>query len=137
MFKTLLKSTDYVVLVIVLILFLIGLVGIFSAGYNTELNKDEHIKQLIWFGVMTIAMILIWSIDYTVFDIAGYGLYFFSVVLLVLVLFSSSMMGAKSWFNFGSFLYQPSELMKIYIYCACLKYLHFLVVKHFLKKIKL
>lgn len=137
MFKTLLKSTDYVVLAIILILFLIGLVGIFSAGYNTELNKDEYVKQLIWFGIMTIAMILIWAIDYTVFDIVGYGIYFFSVVLLVLVLFSSSLMGAKSWFNFGSFLYQPSELMKIgYILCLA-KILAFFSSETFSKKDKI
>ncbi len=118
MFKTLLKNTDYIILIIVLILFVIGLVGIYSAGYNTTVNKDEYIKQMIWFAVMIIAMIVIWSIDYTAFDIVGYCIYFFSIVALVLVLFSGPLMGAKSWFNFGSFLYQPSELMKIgYIIC--------------------
>lgn len=118
MFKTLLKNTDYIIIVIVLALFIIGVVGIFSAGYNTSINKDEYIKQLIWFGIMTFVVIFIWAIDYTIFDIAGYCIYFFSIIALVLVLFSGSLMGAKSWFNFGSFLYQPSELMKIgYILC--------------------
>jgi len=118
MFKTLLKNTDYIVLIIVILLFVIGLVGIFSAGYNTSLNKDEFIKQIMWFGIMIIAMILIWAIDYTTFDIAGYAIYFFSAIALVVVLTTNSLMGAKSWFNFGSFLYQPSELMKIgYILC--------------------
>jgi len=118
MFKTLLKNTDYIVLIIVILLFVIGLVGIFSAGYNTSLNKDEFIKQIMWFGIMIIAMILIWAIDYTTFDIAGYAIYFFSAIALVVVLTTNSLMGAKSWFNFGNFLYQPSELMKIgYILC--------------------
>ena len=118
MFKTLLKNTDYIVLVIVLLLFIIGLVGIFSAGYNTSINKDEYIKQIMWFGIMIIAVIMIWAVDYSTFDIAGYAIYFFSVIALVAVMFTTSLMGAKSWFNFGSFLYQPSELMKIgYILC--------------------
>ncbi len=118
MFKTLLKNTDYIVVIIVLALFVIGVVGIFSAGYNTNINKDEYIKQVVWFAAMLIVVIAIWAIDYAVFDIAGYFIYFFSTVALVLVLFSSSLMGAKSWFNFGSFLYQPSEMMKIgYILC--------------------
>ena len=118
MFKTLLKNTDYIVLVIVLLLFIIGLVGIFSAGYNTSINKDEYIKQIMWFGIMIIAVIIIWAIDYSTFDIAGYAIYFFSVIALVAVMFTTSLMGAKSWFNFGNFLYQPSELMKIgYILC--------------------
>lgn len=118
MFKTLLKNTDYIVIIIVLALFVIGVVGIFSAGYNTTINKDEYVKQIMWFGAMIGVVILIWAVDYTTFDIVGYCIYFFSVVLLVLVLFSGSLMGAKSWFNFGNFLYQPSEIMKIgYIIC--------------------
>jgi rod shape determining protein RodA len=118
MFKTLLKNTDYIVLIIVLLLFVIGLVGIFSAGYNTTLNKDEFIKQIMWFGIMLVAVIFIWAIDYSTFDIAGYVIYVFSAIALVAVLFTNTLMGAKSWFNFGNFLYQPSELMKIgYILC--------------------
>lgn len=113
MFKTLLKNTDYIILICVLILFAIGVVAIFSAGYNTEVNKDEYIKQLIWFGASIIVMIIIWMLDYNMFDIGGYIIYGISLVLLVAVLFTSGLMGAKSWFNFGGFLYQPSELMKI------------------------
>ncbi|MEG1705690.1 MAG: rod shape-determining protein RodA [Clostridia bacterium] len=118
MFKTLLKNTDYVILAVVLILFAIGVIGIYSAGYNTTINKDEYIKQLIWFSVMIIAMIIIWAVDYNTFDIFGYVIYFFSLIALIAVLFTSSLMGANSWFNLGPFLYQPSELMKIgYILC--------------------
>ena len=43
MLKSLLKNTDYVVLVTVLLLFVIGVIAIFSAGYNTDVNKDEYI----------------------------------------------------------------------------------------------
>jgi rod shape determining protein RodA len=113
LFKTLLKNTDYIVVAIIFILFLIGLIGIFSAGYNTDINKDEYIKQVIWFSIMFIVMIVIWAIDYNIFDIFGYGIYIFSIILLVLVLFMPSLMGARSWFNLGGFLYQPSEFMKI------------------------
>ncbi|MDD3304341.1 MAG: rod shape-determining protein RodA [Clostridia bacterium] len=113
MFKTLLKNTDYIVLICVLLLVIIGILGIFSAGYNTDVNKDEYIKQLIWFGISVVIMLIIWMLDYNMFDIGGYILYGISLVLLVAVLFTPSLMGARSWFNFGGFLYQPSELMKI------------------------
>lgn len=118
MFKTLIKNTDYIILLVVLILFIIGLFGIYSAGYNTTLNSDEYIKQIVWFAIVSIISIFIWAIDYKSFDIAGYVIYFFSIVLLVLLLFTGGLLGAKSWFNFGSFLFQPSEFMKIgYILC--------------------
>ena len=113
MFKKLLKNTDYVILGCVLFLFIIGVIGIYSAGYNSSVNNNEYIKQMIWFAGMTVVMIIIWAIDYNIFDIGGYILYIISTIMLVAVLFMPKIMGAKSWFNFGFFLYQPSELMKI------------------------
>lgn len=118
MLKSLLKNTDYIVLVAVFALFVIGVVAIFSAGYNTDINKDEYTKQIIWMSAVFAMMIVIWSIDYKVFDIAGYILYVINLILLVLVLSMPSLMGANSWFNLGGMLYQPSELMKIgFIIC--------------------
>ncbi len=117
--RNLLKNTDYILLGTILVLFLIGVVGIYSAGYNTDVNKDEYIKQIIWFTIALILMIIIWMVDYRVFDIAGYILYGINLILLIVVLFMPKLMGASSWFNFGPFLYQPSELMKIgYIICS-------------------
>ena len=118
MLKSLLKNTDYIVLVAVFALFVIGVVAIFSAGYNTDINKDEYTKQIIWMSAVFVMMVVIWSIDYKVFDIAGYILYVINLILLVLVLSMPSLMGANSWFNLGGMLYQPSELMKIgFIIC--------------------
>lgn len=113
MLKGLLKNTDYIILIVVVLLFILGVLGIYSAGHNSAVNSDEYIKQIIWFAAMVVVMAIIWAIDYSVFDIAGYMLYLLSIVLLVMVLFTPTIMGAKSWFNFGFFLYQPSEIMKI------------------------
>lgn len=118
MLKNLLKNTDYVVLITILLLFVIGVISIFSAGYNTDVNKDEYIKQIIWMCAVFVMMVIIWAIDYKVFDVAGYILYGINLVLLTLVLFMPKIMGASSWFNLGGILYQPSELMKIaFIIC--------------------
>ncbi len=117
--KKILKNTDYILLISTLLLFVIGVFAIFSAGYNTTLNKDEYIKQIIWFGVTFAIMIVVWLVDYSMFDIFGYILYGINLVLLVLVLCMPKLMGASSWFNLGGMLYQPSELMKIsYIICS-------------------
>ena len=117
--KDLIKNTDYIVLICIFILFAIGVIAIYSAGYATDINKDEYIKQMVWFGVVFVMMIAIWAIDYSIFDFFGYALYGIHLILLVIVLFMPKMMGASSWFNIGSILYQPSELMKIgYILCS-------------------
>lgn len=117
--KNLIKNTDYIVLICIFILMTIGVIGIFSAGYSTDVNKDEYVKQLVWFAVVFIMMIVIWAVDYNVFDILGYILYGTHLILLIAVLFMPKLMGASSWFNLGGILYQPSELMKVgYILCS-------------------
>ncbi|MDO4283046.1 MAG: rod shape-determining protein RodA [Clostridia bacterium] len=113
MFKNLLKNTDYIALAAMLLLFVIGVVAIFSAGYMTDLNKDEYIKQIVWFGLAFVLMVIVWAFDYSIFGVVGYIIYGINLILLVAVLFMPSLMGASSWFNLGGVLYQPSELMKI------------------------
>lgn len=113
MLKKLLKNTDFILFACMVILVVVGIIAIYSAGYNTDVNKDEYIKQMIWFGVSFILMVLVWLVDYNMFDIVGYILYIINLVMLIVVLFMPTLMGASSWFNFGGFLYQPSELMKI------------------------
>ena len=118
MLKNLLKNTDYIALACIFALFVIGVVAIFSAGYNTDVNKDEYIKQIMWMGAVFVMMAVIWAVDYKSFDIGGYILYIVNLALLVAVLFTPKIMGASSWFRLGGMLYQPSELMKIgYIIC--------------------
>ena len=91
----------------------IGVVGIYSAGYATDVNSDEYIKQMIFFGIGLLLLTAIYLIPNYIFEVGGYIIYFISLILLVLVLFTSKIMGASSWFNLGGFLYQPSELMKV------------------------
>ena len=123
MFKTLLKNTDWILVICVAILLVIGVIGIYSAGYNTDINKDEYIKQMIWIGISFVIMAILWCVDYNIFDIGGYVLYTVNFVLLIAVLFMPSLMGASSWFNLGGFLYQPSEPMKIGVILCAAKFI--------------
>ena len=87
-------------------------------GYNSEINEGEYIKQLIFFGISIIPMISIYFIDYKKFVIPSYFFYGISVIALIAVLFTEAKYGAKSWFDFKVFSYQPSEFMKLaYIVC--------------------
>lgn len=120
MFKTLLKNTDYILIIAVILLFIIGVFGIYSAGYgDTDASKTEYQKQLVWFAIVSVIAIFLWAIDTSMFEFMGYAIYGVSLVLLIFVLAMPSAYGATSWFNIGGFSYQPSELMKIgYILCA-------------------
>ena len=48
MLRTLLKNTDLIILIAVILLVIIGIVGIYSAGYNDEDLKSDYFKQFIW-----------------------------------------------------------------------------------------
>ena len=120
MFKNLLKNTDYILIITIIALFIIGVLGIYSAGYGDVGDSNtEYQKQIIWFCAVCIMMIFLWAIDTSVFEFAGYALYAINLVLLVLVLTMPSIFGATSWFRIGGLSYQPSEIMKIgYILCV-------------------
>lgn len=113
MIKDWIKNIDFILVVCVIALAAIGIVGIYSAGYATDVNKDEYIKQIIFFGVGMLIIIILQIIPNSLFELGGYFLYIINLILLVAVLFTSKIMGANSWFNLGGILYQPSELMKI------------------------
>ena len=120
MFRNLLKNTDYILIITILALFVIGVFGIYSAGYgDIDGSNTEYQKQIVWFGVVCVISLILWAIDTSVFEFMGYALYGLNLVLLVLVLAMPSVFGASSWSKIGGISYQPSELMKIgYILCA-------------------
>ena len=110
--RKLLKNTEWVVLVVSVILTVIGLVALFSATQSTEYY--EFRKQVQWILISIPFFILASLIDYNVIIRFSTLAYLISIGLLIGVLFTSPISGAKSWFKFGEALsFQPSELGKI------------------------
>lgn len=106
------KNSDYLLIVCAVILVIIGIIGIYSAGYNST-DNTEYQKQIIWFGIGLVVMGVTWLIDYKLLgklSYVGYGVF---LALLVAVLFTTPINNATSWFDLGFFKFQPSELMKI------------------------
>ncbi len=108
----LLKNTEWAVLIVSIILFIIGTVALFSATQTTEL--EEFKKQIRWFVVSIPFLILAMTIDYNVIVKFSPLLYVVSIGMLVGVLFTEPINGASSWFKIGeSFTFQPSEIAKV------------------------
>ena len=82
------KSIDYSILAIVMILFAIGLIALFSANGGIEGDSDEAMKQLAWFGVGFVIMLVLMSIDYEVWGRLWIPLYVLMLLALFLVLFT-------------------------------------------------
>ena len=109
--KKLLKNMDWGVLICTLLLFGIGFVALFSTSQNTE--YAEFIKQIKWFAISIPFFILAIVIDYDKILKIAPVFYGACIFLLILVLFTAPINGARSWFNIGSLSFQPSEFGKI------------------------
>ena len=110
-------SNDIIITLCYIILVFFGFISIYSSQYSEELPfvslKNESFKQLIWILICLIIFFIIQIIEYRfIFDLAV-PLYFFSIILLVLVLlFGQEVKSSVSWFNFFGLKFQPSEFAK-------------------------
>lgn len=116
--KRLLAHLNLSLLLLMLSLFLIGIVNLYSASASLleggiQLNNFYQ-KQLIWGGVGMLAMIGVMLFDYRHLKNITIFLYAAALILLILVLLVGSVYsGARRWLDLGILSFQPSELAKI------------------------
>lgn len=132
MVKKLLKAVDYGIIIICVMLFAIGVVALYSANGGIEGDPSETIKQLVWFGIGFVCMILIFFVDYDILSKLWLPFFILTTISLVAVLFTQPINGATSWFNFGSISIQPSEFAKLSLILGLAR-----IIEHYKKKGKL
>ena len=112
--KRFLRNAEWGILICSLLLLIIGLVALFSA--TTESGYSEFKKQILWFLISIPIIIIVMLIDYNMiakFSGVFYGVF---IVLLIGVLFTEPVNGARSWYEITeSIKFQPSELAKIFV----------------------
>lgn len=131
------KQIDYGILLPVFLLSVIGMLSLYvaldnDAGVKTVMTQMA--QQAIWyvlggiliFVVMQFSPKVIWKLTPL-----GYllGLGVMTALLFYYDVQLASLTGSKNWFKFGSFSFQPAELMKI----AYILILAFIVTRHNLK----
>ena len=109
-----LKRLDKLVLLFHLCLLFIGVLFIYGVG--KEIGGDfatKWINQIHWIIVGFVCYLVCAAIDYHKLGNISWGLYLFSLLLLVLVLiFGKEINNAKSWLKLGPITIQPSEFAK-------------------------
>lgn len=109
---------DWQIIVAISILTLIGLVVIYSAA-----GMHYALRQIIWLPFAIIGLVFAYLLPQRLLYYIAYPLFIFSLILLLLVLFLGSGMGANRWFDFGFISFQPSELAKIALVLAMARFL--------------
>lgn len=111
--KRLLRNIEWGILICTVLLIGIGIVALYSSTQST--GFEELKKQVMWLLISIPIVILIISLDYEMIaniSQIGYGII---LILLVLVLFTTPVNGATSWFDIGAFSFQPAEFAKIFV----------------------
>ncbi|MBN2324054.1 MAG: putative lipid II flippase FtsW [Spirochaetes bacterium] len=113
---------DYVLLSVVIVLYGIGIIMVFSAGINEGMKYGQYYyflkRQAIWLSVSFLTLIFFIFIDYTALERMRKPLIWITIILLALLLVPRfGRMGlvhpSRRWFRFGSVGFQPSEFAKI------------------------
>ncbi|WP_225999597.1 putative lipid II flippase FtsW [Paenibacillus sp. BJ-4] len=126
-------TPDFQLLILTLLLVGFGVIMVFSASssvalLNKETNFDSlyFVKRQAAFAILGLFIMLVaMNIKMEKYKKLFVPLFFITILLLVIVLFTGSLNGAKSWLRFGSVGFQPTELAKISI----ILYLSALIVK--------
>lgn len=109
--------------------FFIGVAGILTMNsflsIETSDSANLFVKQIIWLSVSTVALFITSLIDWRFLRKSGAIVILFissCLVLLLLFILGSVFKGAQSWFDFGSFAFQPVDFAKLVIILLLAKY---------------
>ena len=113
-------KSDRVLFTAAVLLVGVSVVMVYSASAVLALDRYGQaymflIRQAMWTALGLAALAMAMRVDYRTYrnDVFIWSLIGAVCVLLVLVLFSAPVNGARRWFNFGGLGIQPSEVAKI------------------------
>ena len=122
-----LKNIDFVLLLSVIGLILLGLLALYSSSHSSldeGLNNNYFLKQVLWIVVGFGLALVIYFLPNRLIFASAYYLYGLSLLLLLLVIFVGKMgQGAERWLQVGPISVQPSEIAKLATILAVAKFL--------------
>jgi len=113
---------NYVLIITIFILVVFGLIMVASSSsvisYERFGNNSYYLRHQFFFGALLglIAWLLFSKIDYHKWQKWSFLLLLFTLILLILVFVPGiglGYKGARRWIGFGSFSFQPTELLKL------------------------
>ncbi len=117
------KSIDYFLILIIILIGIISVFAIYSTeGGNFSYYTKNHLIRLSAFFLMFIGISFVRISTWYKY---AYIFYFIGIILLIFVLFFGiTSSGSKRWINLYFLNLQPSELMKIAIILSFARYYH-------------
>ena len=116
--SNILKQIDWITVFIYILLVFFGWINIYAAVYDDNHQSifdisQRYGKQLIWIGASLFLIIGIFIINHKFYSFIPFPVYLLTIFMLIFVIiFGREVNGAKSWFEIGSFKFQPAEFAK-------------------------
>ncbi len=115
------KTPDFKLLIAVYILLAFGISMLYSASIaiSRRIYHNQYYiftRQLIWAGISTVFIIILFTIDYHLYRKVARLIVLFTLILLVMVLIpgiGTMISGSRSWIRFKFFGFQPAEIAKL------------------------
>ena len=133
--KNIFANIDKVSILLYVLLILFGIINIYASQYNDDVSlifnlSSRYGKQLLFICISFFIAFLILIIDWKFFYSLTYLFYGVIILLLISVLFKGGVTsGATSWFELGSFKFQPSEFAKFATALAVSRYYNNIHIK--------
>ena len=113
------KGVDWITLSLYFSLLIIGWLMLYAAVYDESqpfafMDISTIIgKQTAWVAISLVVFGMTMVIDWKFWNTFAYPIFLITILLLIGVLiFGTTIKGAKSWFSFGGMSFQPSEIAK-------------------------
>ena len=119
MLRRYIRNLDWILILTVFLLTGVGLMLIASATHTEALRTGVNYfvqRQGLFLAVDVLLVILLLRLDYHVLKQVALPLYVITLILLLGVMFfGHSTMGAQRWIRLGPVIFQPSEFSKVFI----------------------
>lgn len=124
-FKEFWEHADTLLLVSVVMLFVLGVLSIYSAEMSVSRRSGGFaLRQIVWGLISSGVFFVVVKIGYRRLLRWAYPLYWLSIVLLLIVLLMGlTVKGAQSWLSVGPLRLQPAEVGKIALALVLSKHL--------------
>jgi rod shape determining protein RodA len=123
------RKVDRWFLVLFLSLLTAGMLTVYSSSMGDEVTpiydiSKDYGKQFLWMIISVFVGIMILYLDGNFLRNSSFVIYGVVITLLIFVLFTPPINGARAWFKLGSFTLQPAEFAKLACSLAVAKYLN-------------
>ncbi len=115
------RKFDRVIIGVLLLLFIFGLMVLFSAAYQRQASTGRNfvLNQGIWIILGLFLAYLIAKTSYHSFLSVAYVIFAIHIFFLILVLvMGKTALGAQRWISIGGVGFQPSEFVKVFTVLA-------------------